>query len=78
MDLSPNTATELKSYIIKKVLIFTNSAFKYRYECKHCSKNSPCKICFNVALNLYKIAFKYKDECKDCSAQTFLTKLALV
>ena len=35
-------------------------------------KNPSCKICFNVALNLYKITFEYKDECKDCSSEPSL------
>ena len=35
-------------------------------------KNPPCKMCFNVALNLYKITFEYKDECKDFSAKPSL------
>ena len=32
-------------------------------------KKPPCKVCINVAFNLYEIVFKYKDECKDCSAK---------
>ena len=32
-------------------------------------KKPSCKVCINVAFNLYEIAFEYKDECKDCSAK---------
>ena len=36
---------------------------------------APCKICINVAFNLYKITFEYKDERKDCSAKPSLQNL---
>ena len=35
-------------------------------------KNTPCKICINVAFNLYEFAFEYRYECKDCSAKLSL------
>ena len=38
-------------------------------------KKPPCKICFDIAFNLYKITFEYKDERKDCSAKPSLINL---
>ena len=33
---------------------------------------APCKICINVAVNLYELAFKYKDKCMDCAGKPSL------